>query len=245
MSISGFPDEGHAELWQRICAFRFDEEGVQRTFAGRLADENVWSASYTERVIEEYRRFLFLSVVSEHVVTPSEDVDQVWHLHMCYTRSYWDGLCGTVLKQPLHHNPSLGGGNENRRYRQFYLDTLKSYERIFGEKVPADIWPDADKRFGRQDFKRIDCTRNLVIQKSKVRALALGILGSLLFVGCASAALGHGEIPWALVVVGIIVLVLVIGSSGGGKGGKGGRGGGGCGGCGHSCGSGCGGCGGD
>ncbi len=74
-------------LYQRICPFTFDRGDGQLPFATRLARENGWSLAYARRAIEEYRRFVFLALVAGHPVTPSDQVDQVWHLHLTYTRS--------------------------------------------------------------------------------------------------------------------------------------------------------------
>ena len=74
-------------------------------FAKRLSRENGWSIHYTARAIAEYNRFVYLAAVSPTPVTPSEVVDKVWHLHLLYTRSYWQGLCAEVLGRPLHHDP--------------------------------------------------------------------------------------------------------------------------------------------
>ena len=93
----------HQQLFTKIKTFAFDKPGTKFTFAQRLARENGWSIEYTNRVIEEYRKFIFLAVVAEHLVTPSEQVDRVWHLHLTYTRSYWNEFCPNVLGQPLHH----------------------------------------------------------------------------------------------------------------------------------------------
>lgn len=87
--------------------------------------------------MEEYRRFLFRSVVMDHIVTPSEEVDQFWHMQICYTKSYWNELCEKALIRPLHHNQIFGGEYEIQKYRQCYLDSLKSYESYFGALMLA------------------------------------------------------------------------------------------------------------
>ena len=97
------------QLWQKLNDFSFDTPGAMLSFAGRLAHDNGWSHDYAERVVEEYRRFLFLAACAGHSVCPAEDVDQAWHLHLVHSRSYWEKLCGNVLGRPLHHAPSLGG----------------------------------------------------------------------------------------------------------------------------------------
>ena len=77
-------------LWQQIQAFRFDEGSSAFPFAVRLARDNDWSYGFTVRVIREYRRLVFLAVAAGHPVTPSDQVDQAWHLHLLYTHSYWE-----------------------------------------------------------------------------------------------------------------------------------------------------------
>jgi len=134
-------------LYDKIQAFAFDEPGTARSFAARLAEERGWSHEHAARVIVEYRRFLFLAMAAGHTVCPAEDVDEAWHLHLIYSRSYWERLCGEVLGRPLHHDPSRGGGTEYAKHRRMYADTLASYRRLFGEEPPTLIWPNVDERF--------------------------------------------------------------------------------------------------
>jgi len=154
-------------LLDRIRAFAFDEAEVAFPFAARLARENCWSRRYAERAIEEYRRFMFLAVAAGHPVTPSDQVDQVWHLHLLYTRSYWDEFCGAVLGEPIHHGPTRGGHQESAKFHAWYDRTLESYRRMFGVRPPPDIWPDGAIRFG-EDLRhmRVNAGRNWIIPKA-------------------------------------------------------------------------------
>jgi uncharacterized protein (TIGR04222 family) len=136
-------------LWQRLDAFVFDDPQAQFTFTQRLAREQGWSVGYAAAIVDEYRRFLYLAVTAGHEVTPSEQVDAAWHLHMIYTRSYWQDLCEQVLGQPLHHGPTRGGGDDRARFEAQYLQTLASYRKAFGHAPPADIWPSVAERFDR------------------------------------------------------------------------------------------------
>lgn len=102
--------EAEILLWNRIQAFQLDDTNAAFQFSHRLAAENGWNRTYTFRVIEEYRRFLFLCCVSDLPVTPYDAVDQAWHLHLTFTRSYWDHLCKEVLQRNIHHDPTKGGG---------------------------------------------------------------------------------------------------------------------------------------
>ena len=156
------------DMYRQIQEFQLDDPQSKLRFSDRLAREQGWSIGYTRSVIEEYRRFLVLSVVAGHTVTPSDKVDQVWHFHLTYTESYWNQLCANVLKRPLHHGPTKGGAKEGEKYRTLYEQTLASYRRVFEQEPPADIWPPADIRFGEDlCFQRVNTYRNWVIPKPR------------------------------------------------------------------------------
>ena len=116
---------------------------------GKTARDNLWTEVFALAVCEEYRRFLFLACTADHVVTPSVAVDEAWHLHLIYTKSYWIDLCDGALGRPLHHVPTKGGAQEQAIFRDCYARTLANYERSFGCKPPPNIWPDVDSRSGR------------------------------------------------------------------------------------------------
>ena len=80
-------------------------ENVDFTFSARLARENGWTENFSNKVIEEYRKFLFLATISQQPVTPSDEIDQAWHLHMTFTQHYWDYVCAEILQISLHHDP--------------------------------------------------------------------------------------------------------------------------------------------
>jgi len=156
-------------------AFSLDEPGSANPFSARLAQENCWSVEYAQRVIQEYKRFLLLASSGRHPVTPSDAVDQVWHLHLTYTKSYWGALCDGLLGRPLHHDPSQGGQTEQARFRADYQQTLEVYRETFGEHPPEDIWPDVEKRFGAsQRFVRVNVETTIVVPK-RTLARAVGL----------------------------------------------------------------------
>ena len=137
----------HAALWDRLEAFEFSPGVTDLPFARRLARENRWTEPFALRAIQEYKKFCFLAVTTGQEVTPSDAVDQVWHLHLTYSRSYWDRFCPETLRCPLHHGPTGGSSADQTRYYRQYADTLRLYEEGFGETPPEDIWPDAKRRF--------------------------------------------------------------------------------------------------
>jgi hypothetical protein len=202
------------DLWCRLRGVAIDPEEAALPFAGRLARDNGWTKGFACRVIEEYRRFLYLCCVAGHPVTPSDEVDQAWHQHLTYTRSYWDELCGDVLRRPLHHVPTRGGPDERARYAAQYRDTLDLYRREFGEAPPAEIWPDAATRFGRR-YVRIDRDAVWTIDKDRYRrAIGLGFGGMSLALGltaCAQIAADVGTMSVAEKVVIVAFLAVVVG----------------------------------
>lgn len=128
------------ELYQRIQDFALDEPTATYPFSQRLARENQWSAEYTQRAIAEYKKFAFLAVAAGHPVSPPKPIDQVWHLHLIYTRSYWGEFCPKILQKDFHHEPSQGGRQEVDKFADWYDRTLNSYQAFFGETPPTDIW---------------------------------------------------------------------------------------------------------
>lgn len=180
-----------SDLYARIVAFPIDEGAPDLSFAARLARENGWPARFAGRVVAEYRRFVYLAMTAGHPVTPSEEVDQAWHLHLTYTRSYWDRLCGETLGRPLHHGPTRGGAAEATKYTEQYDRTLASYRAAFGEDAPADIWPPAARRFGADlHAVRVNTARNWVIPKAPVRRTAAAVTVAavaVFFSGCDGA----------------------------------------------------------
>lgn len=232
------PAHAADELRARIQAFRLDEPGSVFPFSARLARENGWTRAHALRVIEEYRRFVYLAMTAGHTVTPSVAVDEAWHLHLTYTRSYWDELCGTVLGRPLHHDPTRGGAAEGARFLEAYTRTLWSYRKAFGAAPPGDIWPAPAERFataGRAQRR---------IPRPQMPGV-LALLGILVLVGCGAEA---GAMPFVLLFIlcAAIVSAQPKGRKKRDSGGDGGSGGdsGVCGDGGDSGCSGCGGCGG-
>lgn len=179
----GFIDD---PLWRALAAMRIEPEGASLTFVKRLARENGWSRAYAEQVVEEYRRFLYLAATGDAPVTPSDQIDQAWHLHLAYTRHYWEELCARIIGRPLHHGPTAGGGAEGRKYRNLYGDTLARYRDTFGSEPPADIWPPTEQRFG-SSYQWVDRSRNFVLPRRTVSMAGLAG-GAVLLAACTALA---------------------------------------------------------
>lgn len=170
-------------VWASLSHYIVSPEDAALTFVQRLARENGWSPAHAERVFDEYRRFCFLAVIAGHEVTPSDAVDQAWHLHLAYSRDYWERFCPHVLGRPLHHGPTAGGEAERGRYFEQYARTLKAYEAAFGP-APADIWPDAQRRLIEDPrARRVHPRDALILPRPVFRGLLL--LAVILLAGLA------------------------------------------------------------
>ncbi len=241
-------------IWNEISVFNVCKGGDELSFVQRLARENAWSQGYAQRIYQEYLKFIYLAATSDRSVTPSDDVDQAWHLHLCYSDSYWNDLCKDILGRPLHHGPTKGGEDENVRFRQQYEETLDCYAKEFSVDAPEDIWPSADIRFnGKNQFVRLNRNDVFVVKKKNAFLLGGAALTTLLFSSCGNLIDGamDGELKSILIVVALFlvarfILKKIFGSGGGG--GRGGSAGGGffssgCSndsGCSSGCGGGCG-----
>jgi hypothetical protein len=170
-------------LWVALSCYEIGPAGAALPFAARLARENGWSAAQAERIIGEYRRFCFLAVTAGHEVTPSDAVDQAWHLHLTYSRDYWERFCPDVLGRPLHHGPTSGGAEAQHHYFERYAETLRSYERIFGEAAPEDLWPSAGRRLlDDPKARRVHPRDGLIVTRARAAlALLLAALGGFAF----------------------------------------------------------------
>lgn len=191
------------QLFQKLEAMKIEPESARLTFPTRLARENGWTQEFAERVVGEYKRFLYLAATSGRSVTPSDEVDQAWHLHLSYTRHYWGVLCAEILQKPLHHGPTEGGTAEDERYRAQYEETLASYSAAFGSAPPADIWPPTDKRFGTI-YRRVVEGRHWMVPKKAVYAA----VPLLTLAACTSEQYNAAVIGSAL--LGLVVLFLVV-----------------------------------
>ncbi|MGE3245365.1 MAG: hypothetical protein AB7F96_08165 [Beijerinckiaceae bacterium] len=202
-------------LRDKLARFSFDDPQASLPFSARLARDMCWPQDFTSRAIEEYRRFLYLACSAGHIVTPSEEVDAVWHMHMTYTRSYWQALCRDTLGRELHHQPTEGGLAETAKYRALYAQTLASYRRAFGEEPPCDIWPDTDARFARKKVRPVDTQAYWVIPKRPFQLLARTFGAKALFAGAIAASTGaayaaSGGDEWLGIPFGVWLIFIAV-----------------------------------
>jgi hypothetical protein len=187
----------NTELWQRVRDFEIDHSGTEFPFSARLARENAWPRDKALAAIGEYKRFIYLICVSPSPLTPSEAVDQVWHLHLVYTRSYWAMFCGGALGRQIHHEPTAGGELQVLRFREQYARTCALYEAEFGCAPPAEFWPSVSERFAAApSLQWVDLRRYWVVPKPTGFGSILcsaAVAPLVLLTSCADRSSGDGS----------------------------------------------------
>ncbi len=234
------------KLWKKIKEFNLDEKDIDFTFSQRLARDNNWGLDFVNDVIIEYKKFIYLCCVSDQQITPSDSVDQAWHLHLTYTQSYWKKFCGETINKEIHHNPTKGGLEEKNKFSDCYDLTFEVYKSEFNNIPPDAIWLNNKRRFHEINFKRINTDSFWLIKKpsknyiSGFKLIIIGVLIPTLFIQAENSS----SAIYFFIIIAAIILFNFFNDRGNKKGGDSG-----CSdGCSHfddsGCSSGCSGCGG-
>jgi hypothetical protein len=127
-------------LWLKVARFPLNDPNAVYPFSAKLAHNQGWSEDKTGRVIAEYKKFMFLCMTAPNGASPSEAVDECWHLHLTFTANY-AAFCQETSGKFIHHNPSKGGTVEQHRHMDWYDETVKNYVETFQQIPPSDVWP--------------------------------------------------------------------------------------------------------
>jgi hypothetical protein len=135
------------ELWERIRVAELPGAVVwagspakptKVTFTARVQHEQNLTDLSAERLVAEYRRYLYLKTIDGGELTPSKRVDDTWHFHLAMGGgNAWKDFCNDVLGRPVEHRT----GMTSDQAQASYAHTLENYRREFKEEPPNDIWP--------------------------------------------------------------------------------------------------------
>lgn len=134
------------ELWARLVAAKLPGDRRPNPLLAQLPQESIesllthglWLTDESARRLEaEYRRFLFLKAAHGGLLSPSKEVDQVWHLHLEAPGDAWGRFCDEVLECQVEHRTGLTAAESAAGYQR----TLALYRLEFGKDPPAEIWP--------------------------------------------------------------------------------------------------------
>lgn len=135
-----FADIVPPHMWDQVAAAFGGADASTKAFASKIARKHGWTTRFALRAIDEYRKFVFLGVTADFIVTPSKVIDTVWHEHLLFTRAYRE-YCRDVLRREFDHHPELMPTDEQTSvYAQQYAATLARYQREFHVIPPDDIW---------------------------------------------------------------------------------------------------------
>ncbi len=127
-------------MWNKITEMFGGTDASTKAFADKISRKHSFSTSYAVKAVNEYKKFLYLAVISDFHVTPSQAIDKVWHEHILFTQAY--GIfCTEIIEYHLNHHPELIPMEEQtERYHAQYLSTIELYIEEFGKLPPANIW---------------------------------------------------------------------------------------------------------
>ncbi len=136
-------------LWEHIQSAFGGVDASTKAFAYKIARKHLCNKKLALAMIGEYKKFIYLGVISDFYVTPSKLIDVVWHEHILFSKAYRD-FCAEVIQYEFHHYPELVPlQDQTGQFNAQYLDTLELYKTEFGINPPSSIWDltkfDADK----------------------------------------------------------------------------------------------------
>lgn len=123
------------DLWRRICEYEFPKDGFGHSFAQHLANLSHLPADDVLCLIEEYRRFAYVSALQDHLMVAPPLVDRVWAHHRAFGEAYDKEFLPLIGLQSWH---PFEGPRRARRERLLNADLY--YEREFGTRPPAIVW---------------------------------------------------------------------------------------------------------
>ncbi len=98
-----------------------------------------WLLEKAQRVEQEYRRWLFLQTQNiEHSLVPTEDMDEMWHVHILDTKKY-AADCDMMFGEFLHHFPYFGmrGAEDKKHLDAAFAQTKTVFRDAFGMSYGA------------------------------------------------------------------------------------------------------------
>ncbi len=94
-----------------------------------------WTASRADSAVAEYRKLLVLAKLGVHVV-PGKDIDEIWHSHILFTKSYALD-CDSFFGYYLHHKPADGSSAEDNAKRKIsHTIMMNMYKKYFCHVAP-------------------------------------------------------------------------------------------------------------
>lgn len=104
-----------------------------------------WTPSQAQYADKWYRRFLVLAVKYPNIVlVPTEEVDELWHMHVLDMDAY-DKDMNRILGRKLFHTPLFSGEDMSKEFAETQLSSSpSSVKPLCSRRVtrqPLQWWP--------------------------------------------------------------------------------------------------------
>lgn len=104
----------------------------------RLMKIEHWSERSAAKILQQYKNFLYLQkkYSDQQHITPSLEIDEVWHAHILYTKDYAE-FCQHFFGRFLHHVPQKPGvaSDSETKVEQDFSATQELYKQEFGDYI--------------------------------------------------------------------------------------------------------------
>jgi hypothetical protein len=108
-------------------------------FLQNFCEDHLMSYARGEIYLNEYKKFLFLSYVTEQPQSPSEEVDLVWHYHQNHINDYLQFSNLKMEKRVFIHSPNNGTQENKVTLPNTYNKTREFLQFYFGY-INDDVW---------------------------------------------------------------------------------------------------------
>lgn len=127
-------------IWENISAVLGPGNASTKAFANKIMKKHKLPKAFVYRAIEEYKKFIYLGIISDFYVTPSKYIDIIWHEHILFSKGYRD-FCNNVIHYQFDHQPELVATQDQTDiFTAQYEETLELYKTEFGMEPPENIW---------------------------------------------------------------------------------------------------------
>lgn len=141
-------------VWDKIIAKFGGQNPFTKAFADKLSRKFNWKKKFAMKAIWEYKKFVYLGVISGFRVTPSKVIDQVWHEHILFTSGYRK-FCKDVIQYEFDHHPELVAVDRQMlELESQYIQTIQLYKKEFGIEPPNEIWDTTKLEGSIENYKQ-------------------------------------------------------------------------------------------
>jgi hypothetical protein len=107
----------------------------------KLVHQYNWQHKHAVIVVHMYKNFLFLNAKygEKYKLTPSEEIDEIWHLHILETKKYRKD-CYAIFGKYFDHNPMSFKGDIKANYTEMAQSFNKMLELYRKEFNNAELY---------------------------------------------------------------------------------------------------------